>query len=60
MLRKNQRIRIRLLDRHAEPLPKQVVELLYMAQISGYIKPPAVCVIRRRYPFRGYAQYLPA
>ena len=56
MLRQNQCIRVRLLDRLAEFAPERVVVLLAKPKIRCDIEPPAIDIIRRGNPFCGNLQ----
>ena len=51
VLRKDECLRVRLFGNGPEFLPKLVIELIGVSKICRHIKPPAIYVVRRRYPF---------
>ena len=53
MFRQNQGIRIRFFHRFSEFFPETVIVIGAVPQIRRHVQPPAVHIIRRRYPFAG-------
>ena len=58
MLCQHDSIGIGLLHGFAEILPEVMIELLAVTQICCHIQSPAVCIVRRRYPFFCNPEYI--